>query len=323
MKPIIDKLSNFEGIDIGYIKNIVYSIIPSDLEEYYINIYNKLERCIDLRDDIFNSNNDIESISSLKYDNTLYFNNINNELINLKNKIDLLLDKSNKSTDNTERILLNRQLNELYFDYSKLLSVLENLKINRSSIDNNFNMEETIFISSQHEFNILLNEIVTDIKNNNCSKRVNNIVLNDKYKSRLKGVLPSNMYNIVVILIINRILTLRYLDNFLSDLLNHPSIIFKEIDDNIKYDNVYLNIYNEDLLCSYEQLKNMDTIFSLDYYSIIMSVSKIITNCIINNDISEEDINSVYNLSSYIPSLEYNFINNYVNKYYSNKVSVK
>ena len=67
----------------------------------------------------------------------------------------------------------------------------------------------------------------------------------------------------------------------------------------------------------------MDTIFSLDYYSIIMSVSKIITNCIINNDISEEDINSVYNLSSYIPSLEYNFINNYVNKYYSNKVSVK
>lgn len=323
MKPIIDKLSNFEGIDIGYIKNIVYSIIPSDLEEYYINIYNKLERCIDLRDDIFNSNNDIESISSLKYDNTLYFNNINNELINLKNKIDLLLDKSNKSTDNTERILLNRQLNELYFDYSKLLSVLENLKINRSSIDNNFNIEETIFISSQHEFNILLNEIVTDIKNNNCSKRVNNIVLNDKYKSRLKGVLPSNMYNIVVILIINRILTLRYLDNFLSDLLNHPSIIFKEIDDNIKYDNVYLNIYNEDLLCSYEQLKNMDTIFSLDYYSIIMSVSKIITNCIINNDISEEDINSVYNLSSYIPSLEYNFINNYVNKYYSNKVSVK
>lgn len=323
MKPIIDKLSNFEGIDIGYIKNIVYSIIPSDLEEYYINIYNKLERCIDLRDDIFNSNNDIESISSLKYDNTLYFNNINNELINLKNKIDLLLDKSNKSTDNTERILLNRQLNELYFDYSKLLSVLENLKINRSSIDNNFNMEETIFISSQHEFNILLNEIVTDINNNNCSKRVNNIVLNDKYKSRLKGVLPSNMYNIVVILIINRILTLRYLDNFLSDLLNHPSIIFKEIDDNIKYDNVYLNIYNEDLLCSYEQLKNMDTIFSLDYYSIIMSVSKIITNCIINNDISEEDINSVYNLSSYIPSLEYNFINNYVNKYYSNKVSVK
>ena len=323
MKPIIDKLSNFEGIDIGYIKNIVYSIIPSDLEEYYINIYNKLERCIDLRDDIFNSNNDIESISSLKYDNTLYFNNINNELINLKNKIDLLLDKSNKSTDNTERILLNRQLNELYFDYSKLLSVLENLKINRSSIDNNFNMEETIFISSQHEFNILLNEIVTDINNNNCSKRVNNIVLNDKYKSRLKGVLPSNMYNIVVILIINRILTLRYLDNFLSDLLNHPSIIFNEIDDNIKYDNVYLNIYNEDLLCSYEQLKNMDTIFSLDYYSIIMSVSKIITNCIINNDISEEDINSVYNLSSYIPSLEYNFINNYVNKYYSNKVSVK
>lgn len=323
MKPIIDKLSNFEGIDIGYIKNIVYSIIPSDLEEYYINIYNKLERCIDLRDDIFNSNNDIESISSLKYDNTLYFNNINNELINLKNKIDLLLDKSNKSTDNTERILLNRQLNELYFDYSKLLSVLENLKINRSSIDNNFNIEETIFISSQHEFNILLNEIVTDINNNNCSKRVNNIVLNDKYKSRLKGVLPSNMYNIVVILIINRILTLRYLDNFLSDLLNHPSIIFKEIDDNIKYDNVYLNIYNEDLLCSYEQLKNMDTIFSLDYYSIIMSVSKIITNCIINNDISEEDINSVYNLSSYIPSLEYNFINNYVNKYYSNKVSVK
>lgn len=323
MKPIIDKLSNFEGIDIGYIKNIVYSIIPSDLEEYYINIYNKLERCIDLRDDIFNSNNDIESIISSKYDNTLYFNNVNNELINLKNKIDLLLDKSNKSTDNTERILLNRQLNELYFDYSKLLSVLENLKINRSSIDNNFNMEETIFISSQHEFNILLNEIVTDIKNNNCSKRVNNIVLNDKYKSRLKGVLPSNMYNIVVILIINRILTLRYLDNFLSDLLNHPSIIFKEIDDNIKYDNVYLNIYNEDLLCSYEQLKNMDTIFSLDYYSIIMSVSKIITNCIINNDISEEDINSVYNLSSYIPSLEYNFINNYVNKYYSNKVSVK
>lgn len=323
MKPIIDKLSNFEGIDIGYIKNIVYSIIPSDLEEYYINIYNKLERCIDLRDDIFNSNNDIESIISSKYDNTLYFNNINNELINLKNKIDLLLDKSNKSTDNTERILLNRQLNELYFDYSKLLSVLENLKINRSSIDNNFNIEETIFISSQHEFNILLNEIVTDINNNNCSKRVNNIVLNDKYKSRLKGVLPSNMYNIVVILIINRILTLRYLDNFLSDLLNHPSIIFKEIDDNIKYDNVYLNIYNEDLLCSYEQLKNMDTIFSLDYYSIIMSVSKIITNCIINNDISEEDINSVYNLSSYIPSLEYNFINNYVNKYYSNKVSVK
>ena len=323
MKPIIDKLSNFEGIDIGYIKNIVYSIIPSDLEEYYINIYNKLERCIDLRDDIFNSNNDIESIISSKYDNTLYFNNVNNELINLKNKIDLLLDKSNKSTDNTERILLNRQLNELYFEYSKLLSVLENLKINRSSIDNNFNMEETIFISSQHEFNILLNEIVTDIKNNNCSKRVNNIVLNDMYKSRLKGVLPSNMYNIVVILIINRILTLRYLDNFLSDLLNHPSIIFKEIDDNIKYDNVYLNIYNEDLLCSYEQLKNMDTIFSLDFYSIIMSVSKIITNCIINNDISEEDINSVYNLSSYIPSLEYNFINNYVNKYYSNKVSVK
>ena len=253
MKPIIDKLSNFEGIDIGYIKNIVYSIIPSDLEEYYINIYNKLDRCIDLREDIFNSNNDTESISSLKYDNTLYFNNINNELINLKNKIDLLLDKSNKSTDNTERILLNRQLNELYFDYSKLLSVLENLKINRSSIDNNFNIEETIFISSQHEFNILFNEIVTDIKNNNCSKRVNNIVLNDKYKSRLKGVLPSNMYNIVVILIINRILTLRYLDNFLSDLLNHPSIIFKEIDDNIKYDNVYLNIYNEDLLCSYEQ----------------------------------------------------------------------
>ena len=323
MKPIIDKLNNFDGIDIGYIKSIVYSIIPSDLENYYIDIYNKLERCIELRDDIFNSNNDIESIISSKYDNIEYYNSVNNELINLKNKIDLLLDKSNKLTDNTSRMLINRELNELYFDYNKLLSILEKLKINKSSIDSDFNMEENIFISSQHEFNILLNEIVSDIKNNNCSKRVNNIVLNDKHKMKLKGVLPSNLYNIVVVLVINRILTLRYLDSFLSDLLNHPSIIFNEIDDNIKYDNVYLNLYNEDLLCSYEQLRKMDTIFSLDYYSIIMSVSKIITDCIINNNISDDDISSVYNLSVYIPSLELNFINNYVNKYYSNKVSIK